>query len=291
MKRLLINDLGELACIMYNVIINEGLEDATFVGRYEDANTALTSLLDVNTVDYPDAYLLRGKARYHTSDFYSAIADLTKYLEIEPKSADAYFYRAMSKNALRSFEEASSDLTKALKYDRNNTDYLKFRGRAYVSHGEYKKAANDFKKVVFIKGKDATTEDHLRVAQVESYLGNQNEALIYFDAIVQEDNLNSDVYYERAKIFEKMDRLYDAINDYTKSLSLDPSKVHIYKDRGIDLVMTKSYRKGIMDLDKAIKLEPQNSKLYFYRAVAKESSGDHEGAVRDYDSAKRYEDL
>jgi len=45
MKRLLINDLGELACIMYNVIVNEGLEDATFVGRYEDAVYIIKELL------------------------------------------------------------------------------------------------------------------------------------------------------------------------------------------------------------------------------------------------------
>jgi len=274
-----------------NEIKYEFAKASNLVGRYADADDAITALLQENTVDYQDAYLIRGKARYHLAEFYSSIADLTKYLAVDPKSADAYFYRAMAKNALKSFKEASDDLTMALKYDRNNPDYLKFRARAYVSQGEYKKAATDYKKVVFIKGEKATTEDHLRVAQVENYLGNEKEALVYFDAIIQNDDLNPDVYYERAKIYEKMGRLFDAINDYTKTLALDPSKVHVYKDRGVNLVTTKSYRKGILDLDKAIRLEPNNSKLYFYRALAKQSSGDQEGALIDFENAKRYEDL
>ena len=274
-----------------NSVRYEFAKAANDVRRFADANEALTLLLQNDTVNYQDAYLLRGKARYQLSEFYSAIADLTKYLSIEPKSGDAYFYRAMAKSALKSYDEAVEDYSKALRYDRNNTDYLKFRARAYTAQGKYQKASSDYKKIITLKGENVTTEDHLRVAQIEGYLGNAEEALIYFDAIVQDDDLNSDVYYERAKLYEKMGRFYDAVNDYTRSLSLDPTKVEIYGERGVILVTTKAYRKGILDLDKALKLDPNNSKYYFYRAVAKESSGDHAGAVRDYASAKQYENL
>lgn len=50
MKRLLINDLGELACIMYNIIVDAGLEDATFIGRYEDAMYIIKELLMLDGV-------------------------------------------------------------------------------------------------------------------------------------------------------------------------------------------------------------------------------------------------
>lgn len=45
MKRLLVNDLGELACIMHDVIVDEGIECATFVGRYEDVVYIIKELL------------------------------------------------------------------------------------------------------------------------------------------------------------------------------------------------------------------------------------------------------
>ena len=274
-----------------NAIRYEFAKVANSVGRFAEANEVLSLLISDESVNYSDLSLLRGKARYQLSEFYSSIADLTNYLEVEPKSADAYFYRAMSKNALKSYEDAITDFTMALKYDKKNTDYLQFRARAYLALGEYQKASNDYKKIVSIKGDSATTDDHVKIAALETYIGNMEEALIYFDSIVQKDNLNSNVFYERAKVYEKMGRFYDAINDYTRSLALDPDKVEIYGERGVILVTTKSYRKGILDLNEAIKFEPNNSKYYFYRAVAKESSGDHEGAVKDYAAAKQYENL
>lgn len=274
-----------------NAIRYEFAKVANSVGRFAEANEVLSLLMSDESVNYSDLSLLRGKARYQLSEFYSSISDLTNYLGVEPKSADAYFYRAMSKNALKNYEEAITDFTMALKYDKKNTDYLQFRARAYLALGKYAKASNDYKKIVSIKGDDATTDDHVRIAAIETHIGNMDEALIYFDSLIQKDDLNSNVFYERAKVYEKMGRLYDAINDYTRSLALDPDKVEIYGERGVILVTTKAYRKGILDLNEAIKLEPNNSKYYFYRAVAKESSGDHDGAAKDYAAAKQYENL
>lgn len=45
MKRILIEDLGEIACHMYDSVVDDGLNDVTFVGYYEDAVCLVKELL------------------------------------------------------------------------------------------------------------------------------------------------------------------------------------------------------------------------------------------------------
>lgn len=261
------------------------------VGRYSDAEEVFSLVLENNAADYPEAYLTRAKTRYQMAEFYSSIEDLKKYIAANPKSAEAYFYSAMSKTALKNYEDAVKDFTTAIKYDKDNTNYYLFRARANLALEDYKKVASDYKKIVDIKKEAATTEDHLRVAQAEVLNDNDSEALLYYDIIIANDKLNDNVYLDRARLYEKMGRHYDSINDYTTVLRLNPDQKVVYKERGLLFVDTKSYRKGILDLNEALKLEPNNGKLYYYRALAKQATGDKDGAMTDFDMAKRYEHL
>ena len=45
MKKLKVEDLGEIACCMYDSIVDDGLSDTTFVGYYEDAVCIIKNLL------------------------------------------------------------------------------------------------------------------------------------------------------------------------------------------------------------------------------------------------------
>jgi len=51
MKRILIEDLGEIACHMYDSIVDDGLNDVTFVGYYKDAVCLVKELLMFDDVD------------------------------------------------------------------------------------------------------------------------------------------------------------------------------------------------------------------------------------------------
>lgn len=261
------------------------------VGRFAEAEEIFSLVLDNNAADYPEVYLTRGKTRYQMGEFYSAIADLRKYIASQPKCAEAYFYSAMSKTALKNYEDAVKDFNLAIRYDRDNTNYYLFRARTNLALEDYRKVASDYRKIVEIKKENATTEDHLRVAQAEVLNDNDSEALLYYDIIISKDKLNDSVYLDRARLFEKMGRHYDSINDYTTVLRLNPDQKVVYKERGLLFVDTKSYRKGILDLNEALKLEPNNGKLYYYRALAKQATGDNDGAMLDFDAAKRFEHL
>lgn len=264
------------------------------VGRFSEANEVYSLLLDSNATAYPKAYFERGKARYKMGEYYSAISDMTKYLSVKPKkekAPDAYFYSAMSKLALKNPQDALVDFNNAIEQDKDNTEYYFHRAAAYLGLEDYKKASNDYKKIVSLKKSDATTEDHLRVAEAEVLCGNLKDALLFYDIIISKDKYNDSAYLDRARLQERLGKQYDSINDYTTVLRLNPEQRVVYKERGLLYVNTKAYRKGIMDLDIAIQDEPQNAKLYYFRALAKDATGHHDEALIDFDTAKRLENL
>lgn len=291
-----------LAYRAYSLALREAPEEPLYrfhfgtaayeVGRYAEADEILTLLLDKNAAEYPEAYLTRAKTRYQMTEYYSAIADSENYLKAKPKTAEPYYYSAMSKMALKNYEDAVKDFDLAIRYDKEkNTDYHFYRAKANLALENYSKASRDYKKIVAMKKDDATTADHLRVAQSEVMRDNDSEAMLYYDIILEKDPYNSDVYLDRARLFAKMGKLTDAIRDYDTVLRLNPNQTVVYKERGVYFVDTKSYRKAILDLDVALKLEPNNGKLYYYRALAKQARGDNDGAAQDFNMAKRYNAL
>jgi len=260
------------------------------LGRYGEAQDAINTVIEHVPAEYKDAYLVSGKTRYRRADYYSAISDLTKYLSDKEfkKDASAYYYRGLSKVALKNYENAIEDFDKAIHYDSKNLNYRTMRARTYEAMGKNGNAASDFKKIVSLKRGGAETKDHLRVAEAAVRNGNYNEALVYYNIMIKENEWDSDAYLDRARLHQKMGHNYEAINDYTAALRLDPSKKVVYKERGILFVDTKAFRRAILDLNEALTLEPNNGKLYYYRAIAKQYHGDHEEAEVDFSMAKRY---
>jgi tetratricopeptide (TPR) repeat protein len=61
-----------------------------------------------------DAYYNRGISKYNLKDFYGAISDFTKAIELDPNLADAYEYRSISKELLGDLNGACEDAKKAI---------------------------------------------------------------------------------------------------------------------------------------------------------------------------------
>ena len=267
-------------------------ESALNNGKFAEAEELATMLIESENVsDYPLIYVIRGKARHHMGEYYSAIADYTKYLEAHKKASKIYALRGLAKDELGVHKDAVKDFSKAVKYDRKNIAYRSYRARAYSSMHKYRKASANYKKIISMKGKYATLDDFKNVADTEVLRDRPEEALIYYDSILQRDHLNDKVYLERARVYAGIGKSYNAINDYTTVLRLNPAQIIVYKERGVLLVKTKAFRKGLMDLDIALEQEPNNGKLYYYRALAKQGIGNKEGALEDFETARKFEAL
>ena len=89
----------------------------------------------------------------HQND--KTIADFTRAIELDPKSAKAYFARGLAYLVLEQFDKAIADYTKAIELDPKLALAYNNRGGAYWVLKQYDKAINDYTKAIEIDPKSA----------------------------------------------------------------------------------------------------------------------------------------
>lgn len=70
MKRILIEDLGEVACHMYDSIVDDRLNDVTFVGHYEDAICLVKELLMFDDITPYNIELKPFESDWYDKEYY-----------------------------------------------------------------------------------------------------------------------------------------------------------------------------------------------------------------------------
>jgi Flp pilus assembly protein TadD len=80
---------------------------------------------------------------------------------------------------------------------------------------------------------------------------------------------------------------YDhAIQDFNRSITLNPSYGQAYLDRGIAYSNKGDFDSAIQDFSQTIRLTPSNAIAYGNRGVAYSSKGDYDHAIEDFNLAK-----
>ena len=82
-----------------------------------------------------------------------------------------------------------------------------------------------------------------------------------------------------------MNKYSDAINDFNKGISLNPSDTIILNNRGFALMKVKEYDKAINDFNSSMKISPNNSSTYHYRAMTYIEKKDIPNACSDLKKA------
>ena len=76
-----------------------------------------------------------------------------------------------------------------------------------------------------------------------------------------------------------------AINDFNKTIELNPKYAEAYTSRGIYYYASGIPRLAINDFNKTIELNPQNADAYYMRGSTYEMLGNTQQATKDYDKA------
>ncbi len=91
-------------------------------------------------------YFDRAFSKGKKGDYYGAISDFTKTIEINPKQEDAYLNRGFAKRRLKDYYGAISDYTKAIEIDPNYALGFANRGSSKELIGDKKGACSDWRK-------------------------------------------------------------------------------------------------------------------------------------------------
>ncbi len=146
------------------------------------------SLLAQKTQD-SEAFVKAGITKAQEEDFFSALRDFTRAIELDPKNTDAWYYKAMCFGSMgqddssmaclnslisnqpnyapayigraeiyartRRFTEALTEVNRALELDSVNTYALITRGQLYAVKGAKLKACEEFRKALALGDKQA----------------------------------------------------------------------------------------------------------------------------------------
>jgi two-component system chemotaxis response regulator CheY len=127
--------------------------------RYDEAIVLFTEALELCTEAdqklYCDALFERGVAYVIKEENDSAIADLTKVSQIDPKNHGAYYLRGLAHDSKGNYGIAIACYNKAIQLEPNEADYYKSRGNAYSSKGNSNAAIADFTKALQLEPDNA----------------------------------------------------------------------------------------------------------------------------------------
>lgn len=95
------------------------------------------------------------------------------------------------------------------------------------------------------------------------------------------------VLIERAHLFERQNRLPEAVETYNRILERDPKRADVHYDRGVAYDQLENYEMSFSDYSRAIELDPGFYRAYNNRAVVLNRRGDYPAAIRDCDETLR----
>ena len=218
--------------------------------------TCIGLSIDAQEPTTAGAYVQRGNSR-QSKDVAGAIADYTKAIELDPRSADAYFHRGLLLFDKEAYDAAIADLSTVITLDPKHANAYLWRGIARMN------------------------EYYAQPTKERSY----ESALADFTQTIKLDPKHEEAYDNRGDLllYEKHD--YDlAIADYTKAIAINSLDYQAYKGRGIARGKMTDYDGAIADLTASLDLV-LDADSYSDRATFRRAKRDFIGAIEDYGKA------
>jgi tetratricopeptide (TPR) repeat protein len=146
------------------------------------------------------------------------ISEFTKLINVHPENADYYMYRGRSYAAMSFFVEALEDLTRAVRLEPDNSAFYFHRG-CLMRDQNPARAIQDLSVSIML---DETTQ-------------------------------NSDAYFYRAQLYQKLKHNELAIKDYLSSVAINPKKSKALLNLGILYMrFNKNYNEALNYINRAI---------------------------------------
>ena len=106
-------------------------------------------------------YIKRGDEKLSNEDYYGAISEFNKAIDINSNDSYAYRRRGRSKFWIQDYQGSLSDYNKSIEIDPSNKFTYQFRGDTKLDSGDSYGAISDFLKAIDIDPKDPYSYDFM----------------------------------------------------------------------------------------------------------------------------------
>jgi tetratricopeptide (TPR) repeat protein len=174
-----------------------------------------------------DSYRLMGQ---HDS----ALQNLDRAIELNPKLAWAVTSRGKTYQALKRYEEALQDFDRAIELAPNYTWAIVSRGETYQALSRYEEALKDFDRAI----------------ELDPNLYN-----LYW------------VIANRGETYQALSRYEEALQDFDQAIELDPNDTWAIANRSETYLFMKHYEESLKDLDQLIVMDSQEDWYRYLRTL------------------------
>ena len=165
-----------------------------------------------------ETYFAQGNAKAALGQYFAAISDYDKVIQLKPDAVNAYINRGTAKAGLGQHIAAISDYDKAIQLKSDYAEAYNNRGNAKADLGEYIAAINDYNKVIQLKPDHADAYYNRGNAKLD--LGEYIAAISDYDKAIRRKPDYAEAYNNRGTAKHKLGRYIAAISDYDKTIQL-----------------------------------------------------------------------
>jgi len=258
-------------------------------GNFYAAIQQFAKAIELNT-QYVEAYHHRGKAYAANQNLDEALNDLTHAVRLNPQYADAYASRGQMLYDKQEFRSAIADYTSAIELSSPDKHrYYVSRGMARLRLGAILEAYGDFNEALRLNPRYAPAYGSrgLALAEEEKF----EQAIQEFTQAIALNRQAPDYYVERGLVYYQSGKYRQAIEDYDEAIRLNNAHVDVYLHRGLAHHALNELRYAILDYTSAIHLDPQNAVAYNNRGVAYKLKGELDRALADFEMALEIDPL
>ncbi len=164
--------LGFILLLFYTMVESLIKDKST---EYVESSVKEERLIkDKSNIQSNSFYFDQGLKKAQSGDFYGAISDFNKDIEINPQKASSYFNRGKAKGLINDHNGAISDYTKAIEINPRDANTYFNRGLNKADLKDYYGAVSDFSNTIKINPKDS--DAYVMSAKYKGMLGDQEGA-------------------------------------------------------------------------------------------------------------------
>jgi len=237
---------------------------------YKSQSTAITT----------EEYFNRGLSKYYLKDYYGAILEYSRAIDLNANFAEVFLNRGVAKYELKDNYGAIEDYTKAIELNSIFAEAFNNRGAAKGELKDNYGAISDYTKAIELNPKDASAFNNRGLARLQ--LKDIYGAISDYTKAIELNPKDASAYFARGLAKAMLNDLYGAISDYSNVIELTPNNAVAYSMRGGAKGVLKDQYGAIADYSKAIELNPSDTEAYSNRGLAKQMIGDLTGGCKDW---------
>ncbi|MES2794488.1 MAG: tetratricopeptide repeat protein [Bacteroidota bacterium] len=227
-----------------------------------------------------EASFVEGMKFYLIEEYSKALDLFEKTLKIEPNNAGLNFQISATYQKLNKIERAIEFAKKAYDLEKSHLEYSQMYAGLLAKNDQFAEAATIYK--ILFDADPTNSEVGLNLAASYYSQSKFEEVLKIYQIIEKNLGTSQELTNQKQRLFLKLNRVKDAIEEGDKLIKAEPSDVENYIDQAELLIRNDKEEAAQVYIAKALKINPESGQVHILLADI---------ARRKNDFPKMYEEL